>query len=594
MNFESEMSAISGKTTDTENAATKTQTNEEAFKFGRTTLQPTRYWLIFWSILGVSCLPFLIPYGITLTRQELYQYFPFVIAGVGYLFFLRWDRVVAGPRDRVSWFFIWAGFFFFVAGTLIHSTWLGNLAFLSFTYSFLRSHMGQEGDSLGYLTLPMLMLVRIPQLHANSLVSRLQKVTTQLSDLSLDLLSVPHDSFANRLRLPGKELFVAEACSGIQSAFTMCFIALLLLVWKKRPVLLTPIYITFALVFAVLANTLRVTSIAIADVWFGWDWTSGWGHDSVGYISLAVAAGILWSFDKLCEISFHPVEIDVDARGANPFSLVWNWLLGSSSVDYEDVGYTWNTNDSSAETKEDESPGDRRNGMPLKSLMIAGMTALCGLIMLTGIALGRSDFRPITSKSALLFDPPSNLLGNRIGVLSIGNHEIVRNGSDPQLGLHADVWKCSSSDAVGQLVMSQPYVGWHELCVCYEVQEWKLDRRYNLAVPEGKPVAVGEFSKGEDMKGYLIFTAIDTDGNVPMPPSYTLFGRLIAPFIPLITDDYAETSGSAQTVMLQMWTVSERAMDSAELIELAQSIAAARETARASLLKYQSTLAGSK
>jgi hypothetical protein len=139
--------------------------------------------------------------------------------------------------------------------------------------------------------------------------------------------------------------------------------------------------------------------------------------------------------------------------------------------------------------------------------------------------------------------------------------------------------------------MSQPYVGWHELCVCYEAKDWTLDDRYNLEVSSGKPVAVGEFSQPSGGYGYLIFTAIDTDGSVPTPPSYTLFGRLLAPFGPLVTDDFAETSGSAQTIMLQMWTVSGEKLEPAEVRELAESLTEIRESARQQIVAQQGQLA---
>lgn len=551
--------------------------------------EPNRFWAIFWGVAGLSLLPFMIPYGLTLMRQELYQYFPFVLLGVGYLVFIRWDRTVRGPSSRVSKALVVAGLGFIILAAAIHSTWLGNLSFVCFATAFLVSQRALGGGSLAYLALPLVMLIRIPQLHSQSLVSRLQKVTSQLSHLALDLMSVPHDAFANRLRLPGKELFVAEACSGIQSAFTMCFLALLIIVWRQRSVLLAPIYIVFALVFAVLANTIRVTIIALAEAWYGADWTTGWTHDAVGYFSLAIAAGTLWSFDHLCTTVFHPVEPLMSKGRANPLATAWNWFLGVKTQTYAVAGYEWEAEDGKQDQKAEvvQIPQVEH---PRRMFVIGGLTMCCGLVMLTGMAFGRSDFRPVAAKDALLFDPPPNLLGDRIGVLSVGDHEVVRNGTDPQLGLHADVWRCASPESAGQFVMSQPYVGWHELCVCYEVQEWVLDKRYNMPVPDGKPIAVGEFSKGEDLKGYLFFSAIDSDGNVPTPPSYTLFGRIFAPFIPLITDDYAETSGSAQTVMVQMWTVSPEALDETQLIEIAKSVAEARDLARKSLVQHQQQL----
>lgn len=581
------MSAITGKVSDTSDRAESSSSLQALVR------TPEKAWGLFWLVAGLSLLPFMIPYGMTLTRQELYQYFPFVILGVGYLAYLRWDRVVRGPNNWVVNALIGAGLVLVMLAAVIHSTWLGNLSFVCFATAFLASQRSLDGGSLAYLALPLVMLIRIPQLHAQSLVSRLQKVTSQLSHLALDILAVPHDAFGNRLRLPGKELFVAEACSGIQSAFTMCFLALLIVVWRRRSVWLSPVYICFALVFAVLANTIRVTIIALAEAWFGADWTVGWTHDAVGYFSLAIAAGTLWSFDHFCALIFHPVELVTSKGRANPFVIAWNWFLGVKTQSYATTGYSWEDQDEPS-TASTIAVRPVKTKSPWQMAVVGGLTMCCGLVMLTGMAMGRSDFRPISEKDALLFDPPKDLLGDRVGVLSVGGHEVVRNGTDPQLGLHADVWRCASPESVGQLVMSQPYVGWHELCVCYEVQEWVLNKRYNMPVPNGKPIAVGEFSKGDGLNGYLFFSAIDSDGNVPTPPSYTLFGRIIAPFIPLITDDYAETSGSAQTVMVQMWTVSDEPLDENKLIEISKSVAEARELARKSLVKHQEQLVASR
>jgi exosortase len=559
--------------------------------WAETVENPIRFWTLYWGIAAIAVIPFLVPYWITLWRQDLYQYFPFVFLAVGYLVYLRWDRKVAGPRGVFGWLLCGLGIGVLLLGAMIHSTWLGNLAFVLIATSFLFSQRSLGGGYLGYLALPLVMLIRVPQLHAQSLVVRLQKITSQLSHLALDVMAVPHDMYANSIRLPTKELFVAEACSGIQSAFTVCFLALVLIVWHRRPLILVPLYLLFALVFAVLANTIRVTMIALAEAWYGADWTVGWTHDAVGYFSLAIAAGILWSFDRFCTLLFHPVEAPVNQRGGNPLAIAWNYCLGFKTQAYGETGYSWNDDDNQATAAESPMPVDEtRVRKPARALITVGLAALAGMIMMGGYVMGRSDFRPITSKEALLFDPPADFLKGRVGVLMVGGHEVIRNGDDPQLGIHADVWQCGIPNGAGQVVMSQPYVGWHELCVCYEVQDWELDQRYNLPVPDGKPIAIGEFHKGEDMYGYLFFTAIDSDGNIPTPPSYTTLGRILAPFGPLITDDYAETSGSAQTVMLQMWTVTSKPLDTSEVGEIARAISDIRQSAKKSIVAHQQQL----
>lgn len=549
--------------------------------------ESTFRWRIAWSLLLLSCLPFLVPYFRTLWRQELYQYFPFVLLSVGYLFYLRWDRVVRAPSGWTRWTPLLLGVFCLLLGGLLHSTWFGAVAFVLIVISGLLSQRSPSGSSLGYLAIPMVMLIRIPQLHAQSLVVRLQANTSILASLCLDLLGVAQDTSGNTIRLPSKTLFVAEACSGIQSAFTMCFLALLIVAWNRRPLIMIPLYVVVALFLAIVANIFRVVMIVLAESWYAYDLSEGFAHDLVGYFSLAVAAGTLMSFDVFSGLLLHPVDAAGGNQGRNPIAVAWNFLLGFKSQDYLETGYSW-VNDSSAtsviESPEEEKGKETTRSSAIRSLVPVTIALASAIIILVGFVSGRSDARPITSKEALLFEPPADFLKDRIGVLAIGGHEMVRNGSDPQLGLHADIWQCNTNSIAGQVVMSQPYVGWHELCVCYEVQDWVLDQRYNMEVSRGKPIAVGEFSKGEGAYGYLFFTAIDSDGNVPTPPSYTLFGRLLAPFGPLVTDDYAETSGSAQTIMLQLWTVSDTKLTDAEIGEIGNSIAEIREQASASVV----------
>jgi len=547
---------------------------------------PTSQRKLFWGVTLLACLPFLIPYMRTLWRQELYQYFPFVLLGVGYLAFARWNRHWHFIRGRWGWFLATLGGVFLACGALLASSWLGSVGFLLLATSFLFSHSSISGGSLGYLALPLIMFVRIPQLHAQSLVSRLQKITSQLASLYLDLLGVPQDTFANAIKLPTKNLFVAEACSGIQSAFTMCFLALLVLVWKKRPLIVAPLYVAIALGLAIVANIFRVVVISLAEAWYQYDLTSGLLHDMIGYISLLVAAGLLFSFDVFAGLLLHPVDIGEGKFGANPLAIAWNYSLGFKSADYSDEEFTWNEFAGTRENavqEENPEPLSAQEGIRWSTAALLGVTILSGFFMLGGVAFGRTDSRPVTSKEALLFDPPNDFLPGQVGVLTVGKHELMRDGDDPQLGRHADVWTCGNTNVVGQIVMSQPFVGWHELCVCYEVQEWNLEERYNLKVDSGKPIAVGYFTKEQDQKGYLFFTAIDSDGAIPTPPSYTLFGRLLAPFIPLITDDYAETSGSAQTIMLQFWTMPDRELTPAEINEIANSLVVVRDQTSSSV-----------
>jgi hypothetical protein len=66
---------------------------------------------------------------------------------------------------------------------------------------------------------------------------------------------------------------------------------------------------------------------------------------------------------------------------------------------------------------------------------------------------------------------------------------------------------------------------------------------------------VAEFTNDQNQHGVLLFTAVNSDGQIPRTPGHSPYSRALAPLHPLILDDFAETSGSGQTMMLQYWLV---------------------------------------
>jgi exosortase len=128
-------------------------------------------------------------------------------------------------------------------GILIASPWVCTVAMLLFFLSFFASARDFDGRSLVDLALPLVMVINLPLGYDQLLSIRLQQVTTALSSVVLDVLAIPHAVSNNVIRLASRELFVAEACSGIQSVFTLMFLATLLVSFCRRPIWVTPIYV---------------------------------------------------------------------------------------------------------------------------------------------------------------------------------------------------------------------------------------------------------------------------------------------------------------------------------------------------------------
>ncbi len=183
---------------------------------------------------------------------------------------------------------------------------------------------------LALLVSTLLLVLRLPLNLDNQLTSGLQSATSVVASYLLDLMGIVHRLAGNVFFLKDGALFVEEACSGVQSIFTLLFCALMLVVWLRRSPALIPFYIVSAIVWALAMNIVRVTAIAVAQDWYGIDLAHGWKHEVLGYSCLVVAGLLLWSSDRFFLVAFFPVpRAEVRHAPANPIVNAWNQMFAS-------------------------------------------------------------------------------------------------------------------------------------------------------------------------------------------------------------------------------------------------------------------------
>ena len=153
-------------------------------------------------------------------------------------------------------------------------------------------------------------------------------------------------------------------------------------------------------------------------------------------------------------------------------------------------------------------------------------------------------------------------------VLNVGDHTVVRNGSEPRLGKNADVWDCQLGAYPGQIVISQTYGGWHELCVCYAGGWNILDRDVTQLPQEHAGESAAESfvtarmrSRENNRYGYLLFSAVHEDGTIPEAPSN--LGAFGARFISRL--ERRGVVAQKDMLMLQMFVPSGAKLGAAEL-----------------------------
>ncbi len=524
-------------------------------------------WRWFWLSLLVSTVPMLIHYFIWNWQYEQYHFFPILIIAVAALAYSRFDGIFRGPRNWLVWSAIGLGGLATLVSLLVDSPWLSTVAFVLFVTAFFSSSEGSADATLVGLAVPLVLLVRLPLGYDQLLVIWLQKITTELSSVLLDVIRIPHAATGNVIQLASRELFVAEACSGIQSVFTLAFVALILVAVNRRPIFMSILYFIVACILAVAANVLRVSSVAAGEAWFDIDLASGWPHEAVGYIALAVGIGLLLSFDQLFAAIVHPVPECGSTDRFNPLANAWNWFA---------FGAEHQTEGPSSGSE------DGRNSM-MEFAKISGLIrafVITGGVLFLGsaaVALTR-DFPVIHTIDLyaardVVFDPSKDLFDSRFNTLRAIDHQEVRDGADPRLGENADVWTCQLTDRRAQLVLSQTYNEWHEFCVCYEIGGWRLlNREVDTAtvenpdssvtgsleptVPESEiPFAVALFNRDDGKWGQLFYAGITVKGNYVDPPELTggLSGRFMR------TNNATDFDGGV--LMCQIWVTGDEKLD---------------------------------
>jgi exosortase/archaeosortase family protein len=393
---------------------------------------------------------------------------------------------------------------------------------------------------------------------------------------------------------------VAEACSGIQSVFTLLFIASFLIAYRKYPLWFAPPLWLAALVMAVLGNSLRVTTVALASVWMEKDWTAGVSHELVGYASLGIATLLLLAFDQFLQAMFHPIRRAGSfnpAASKNALVKAWDkwvaWLdpsvaisqklapayasggsgYSSRGVDMGDVARGMNV--VAAPTAEVATP--QAVSGTVKMLLTSGI-AIAALVTawlsyrMVGDVRARMVRVTLSVEEQPLFNPPSQTISGMLGNLPVQKYELVRDAATSKVGLPADIWTVGNDRVSGQFLLSQPYPEWHDLCICYQIRDWELVDSDILRSVSGQetasnaPSGIGfaRFRKDGQRNGYLWVSAITYDGKPVEPPPPTASAMPLARRL----GDYTEPVVTGNLMMVQLWVETSGRLTPEELINL--------------------------
>ncbi|WFB35172.1 exosortase/archaeosortase family protein [Kiritimatiellota bacterium B12222] len=125
------------------------------------------------------------------------------------------------------------------------------------------------------------------------LKSALRNNVTDMSSTVLRGLGYSVYVAGNSIEIPGVQLEVADACSGIRSLWAMLAVAPAAAWFLRLRPFLIALFIPLGTFLAIFQNVLRVVATALLCDWFDMSWASGTKHDVVGGITFFLSAIIM-------------------------------------------------------------------------------------------------------------------------------------------------------------------------------------------------------------------------------------------------------------------------------------------------------------
>jgi len=339
----------------------------------------------------------------------------------------------------------------------------------------------------------LLLVIIPPPLSADTgLVQHLRVLAVTWSSRLLDLLAVTHSLSGNIIELPGQNLLVDEACSGINSALVMLACSLFCGLWRRRSAVQIGVCLAGSLAFVLLGNMIRITFGAWLKFRYNFDLLSGWPHELVGLALFLSYLVLILSLDQLLAFFASPARrrrsrVDV-ALAAPPLEA-------------------------------------RRSRAPLSPVW--GQAAGCAFAFLGCAELGvgwlhyqHAQALPMRAKSTLR-EGATFALPERIGDWQRLNKETPVLQRIETMGVFSQVWHYRRGETLASVAIDYPFQGCHDVTVCYTLRGWDVRER-NVSTGQltnaSPPFVEVRMSNRLGLYGALWYSSVDEHGRWLLGP----------------------------------------------------------------------------
>jgi exosortase len=140
--------------------------------------------------------------------------------------------------------------------------------------------------------------IPLPEIVTQALALPLQFQASKMGAALLELRNVPVRLAGNVIRIPGHELFVTEACSGLRSLTALLSVGVLMSAMLLRTAVGRVALVLFAIPIAIVINGIRVFFTGFLVFFVSPEFGTGFMHMTEGWllflVSLAGLAAFAW------------------------------------------------------------------------------------------------------------------------------------------------------------------------------------------------------------------------------------------------------------------------------------------------------------
>ena len=470
-------------------------------------------WRLCLALLLIAYLPFLMAYAGALWRREHYRHFPLVWAGAWILMRRRIIQSggVAGcapARGAITTPWVALALLTFTIAVAIWSPLLGYVSCLALVAGISLALGGREFTRLIVPSLVLACTVIHPPFDLDTRAGLwLRQLVVSASSITLDRLHIDHVLLGTVIEIPGQQLFVEQACSGIVSICFAISFSVFLGFWHGRRPLRIALLACMGCSFVILGNVLRIVVVTVAANRFGVDLLHGWPHEALGVVLLLSYVLLIASADALIDCFRRPKP-----RSLLPTTnlLINNLVLDLLRLRLLQAGVS---------THQEH-----------RRVALAGLFCVLGVsrAMLTGLPYLPPKAAPTDPpRAGASLKPQINLPNAVSGWRKDSREDAVLNRSYlASDAVNTVSWSYSSNDISCQIALSYPYPARHDLAICYTNTGWIIEARRNLQPRESqeRSISVLSMTRKPFTVGHLLYDAFDTGGRYEPEPR--ALGRL--------------------------------------------------------------------